>query len=222
MSDLIGALAWVSVLIAGVAGCVLLRRSGVASTHVRDVLHVGTGVWVLGWPLWRSALAPILIVIGAAGATAAVPALAHRHPSVARFTGVFASGDERWSGLSMYAVAYAALTALAFWLGFFPAGAALLALSLGDGIGGAVGSRWGRHRFRAPGGKLKSVEGSLTVAAAAGVGVLVAGWRFGLSPDAGVVAGLSVAAAGGEALAPRGTDNLIVPAVVWSLAQGFT
>lgn len=222
MSDLWLAIAWVAVLGAGLGVCFVLHERGVPSTHVRDLLHVGTGIWVLGWPLWSGLFAPIAIVGAVTLATASVPALARRHPALERLTRTFASGDERWSGLVLYTAAYAVMTVMAFSIGPFAAAAALLALSLGDGIGGAVGLKLGRHHFSAPGGKQKSFEGSLAVAVAAALGVLVAAWRFDVTLGAGSVAGLGAVAALGEALAPRGTDNAFVPAVVWSVAELLT
>lgn len=212
----------IAVLCAGIGSCVLLHRLGVASTYTRDVLHIGTGVWVLGWPLWSGLTAPLSIVIGAAVATALVPIVARTSRTAARVQRTFASGDELWTGLVLYTTAYAALT----WIGLsgqpFAAGAGLLALSLGDGIGGAVGRRFGKHHFTVPGGKTKSFEGSAAVAVAAALAVLVAAWRFDVVIGAPKVAGLGVAAAVAEALSPRGTDNVIVPATVWGLAEAVT
>lgn len=221
MSDAIWAAAWVSVLFGGLAACVLAHRLGLSSTHARDLLHVGTGVWVLGFPLWNGHLAPLAIPASAAVITACVPLLARRNRRIARLMKVFASGEERWSGLTLYALSYATLTALGVYLGWFTAAVGLLALSLGDGIGGAVGTRLGTHTYRAPGGKVKSVEGSIAVAGASAAGVLIASWRFDVPVEPRAVAGLGVAAAVAEALSPRGTDNVLVPAIVWGLAQGI-
>jgi dolichol kinase len=207
------------VLAAGIGACALLHRLGLASTYARDLLHVGAGVWVLGWPLFHGLGAPLAIVCFAALATQSVPFLSRSIPMVARLRDTFAGGDERWSGLSLYTLSYALFT----WVGLahaaFPAAAALFALSLGDGIGGFVGRRFGTRRFRVPGGKHKSVEGSLTVALFATVGVFLAAWRFGESISLPAAAGLGVGAALGEAVAPRGTDNVVVPALVFCLTE---
>ena len=221
MSDLVGAVVWVSVLAGGLGGCLLLHRLGLRATYVRDILHIGTGVWVLGWPLWRGWAAPALIVVLAFLATAALPLLARRSSWALLVKESLTSGDERWSGLSLYVLAYAVLTCVGLVGGAFAAGAALLSLSLGDGIGGAVGRRFGVHRYHVPGGKLKSVEGSLVVALAATAGVLVAAWRFGAHPGAAGALGLGAVAALAEALSPRGSDNVVVPAVVWGAAKLF-
>ncbi len=219
MNDLFVSVIAVSVGAAGIGGCALLHHFGLASTYVRDLLHVGTGVWVLGWPLFHGRIAPLAIVCLAALATLSVPLLSRSSRRVARFRNTFASGDERWSGLSIYTLSYALFT----WAGLtrdpFPAAAALLALSLGDGIGGFIGRRFGTHRFRAFGAKHKTLEGSLAVAFFAMLGVSVAAWRFGQTISFPAAAGLGVGAAIGEAMAPRGSDNVVVPALVFCLAE---
>jgi dolichol kinase len=222
MSDPLWVVVWCAVLVAGVGACVGLHRLGLASTHVRDLLHVGSGVWVLGWPLWHDATAPVCLATLVATATALVPLGARRSVRVRRFAAVFATGDETFIGLVLYGVAFAVLTAIAFRVGFFPAAAGLLALALGDGIGGAVGLAAGRHHYRAPLGKQKSLEGSLAVALASGVGMAVAGLRFGVELGVGTIAGLGAVASIVEAVAPRSTDNLLVPAAVWALTQGLS
>ncbi len=218
MTDGVLALAWLVALAAAIAGCVLLHRWGVASTYTRDLLHVGTGVWVLGWPLWRDWLVPTLLVSGVMTATLLVPRAAHRYAFAGRIEHTFASGDEIWTGLGWYTLSYAVFS----WVGLaglaFPAAAALLALSLGDGIGGAIGRRFGRHRFRVPGAKTKSLEGSLAVALFAALGVALAAWHFDAQLGLAAILALGVVAAIAEALAPRSTDNLIVPAAVWTIA----
>lgn len=219
MTDVHVTLLSIAVLGAGIGGCVLLHHLGLATTYVRDLLHVGTGVWVLGWPLFTGRVAPIVIAAVAAAATASVPWLARRSRIAQRVHDAFAGGDELWRGLSLYTLAYALFTAAAFLNSPFPAAAGLLALSLGDGIGGFVGRRWGRRHFRAPGGKQKSLEGSIAVALAATVGIAAAGLRFGVEVPLLQAAALGSSAAVAEALSPRGSDNLIVPAVVWALAE---
>lgn len=221
MNDLVASAVWLSVLAGGVGGCLLLRHLGVRTTYVRDLLHIGTGVWVLGWPWWKGVIAPALVLGFALAVTASLPLLAPRSSWAALVVDSFASGDERWGGLTLYVVAYAALTSAGLADRAFAAAAALLALSLGDGIGGAVGRRFGTHRFRVPGGKHKTLEGSLAVALAAAAGVAIAAWRFGAHPGVARVAGLGIVAAVAEALAPRGSDNVVVPAAVWGAARLF-
>jgi dolichol kinase len=206
MNDALVALGSGGVLGVGLGGAIALARLGVPRTYVRDLVHVGTGVWVLGWPLWTSPVLPIAITT-----VAAALALAGPRPLREALSGE----DERWSGVAIYVVAYAVFTAAGFLDRTFPAAAGLLALSLGDGIGGAVGRRFGRHRFRGPGAKEKSVEGSLTVTIMAAAGVALAALVCGAAPSVALVVGAALVAGTSEALAPRGTDNAVVPAAVW-------
>jgi phytol kinase len=222
MSDAALGAGWFGVFAAGLAACVAVRALGVPSTYVRDMLHVGAGVWILGWPWWDGATVPIAIVAGAALATAAVPILAPRLDFAERIRTAVTNGDERWAGLVHYTLAYAALTAIGLTGDPFPAAAGLLALSLGDGLGGLAGRALGRHHFRAPGAKRKSLEGTLVVALGACAGTLVAAHLFDRGAPPLLVVGLAAVAATAEALSPRGTDNLFVPLAVWLAATVAT
>lgn len=219
MSDYLLALIAVGALGAGLGVCSFAHHLGLATTHVRDLLHIGAGVWVLGWPWFSGASVPLCIVVTVTLATFGVPLLAGRSGWARRVHDTFASGDERWRGLTLYTLAYAIFTGVGFARAPFPAAAGLLALSLGDGLGGLVGRRFGKHAFRAPGGKPKTLEGSLTVALASMLGVALASWRLGEETGLSKTVGLGVAAALAEALSPRGSDNLTVPAAVWILAE---
>ncbi len=223
MSDLttdlsIGA-TWLAVLAAGLGSALVLRAFGVASTYIRDLLHVGAGVWVIGWPWWRHAAIPIAIVAVVALVVARVPALARRFAIADKLQRSVTNGDEHWNGLVLYTLAYAIFTIVGLGGDPFPAGAALLALSMGDGIGGAVGRALGEHRFRVPGGKQKSLEGSVVVACGALAGALVAAALFGVPLGIAGALGLGIVAAIAEAFAPRGTDNIVIPAAVYIAAH---
>jgi len=222
MSDALLAVVWLVVLGAGLGGCVLLHQLGLDSTYVRDLLHVGAGSWVFGFAWWNRAALPIGIALGAFAITAFVPRLSSKHRFAMRFVDSVAGGDERFDGLIVYTFSFALFTALALAHRVFPATAALLALSLGDGVGGAVGRRFGRTMFRVPGGKPKSLEGSLAVLAFSGAGVALAAWYSGMGVSLPLLAALAVAAALSEALAPRSSDNFVVPAVVWVAAEVLT
>ena len=217
MTDLGLALGWAGVLVVGLGGAVRLHRLGLARTYTRDLVHVGAGVWVLGWPWWRGTGAPIAIPVAAALATLLAP-LSKSGP-VARLRGALAGGDERWTGIVLYTGSFAVFTTLAFADHSFPAGAALLALALGDGIGGIIGRRFGKHFYAAPGGKRKSLEGSVVVAIGAAAGVAVASWALGAPVGPGMIAGAAIVAALAEAMAPRATDNAVVPVAVWAFLR---
>ncbi|MGZ6059724.1 MAG: hypothetical protein ACXWLP_09720, partial [Myxococcaceae bacterium] len=78
-----------------------------------------------------------------------------------------------------------------------------------------------RHRFRVPWAKTKSIEGSAVVALFAALGTAMAGLLHGVPLTAGRVLGAGVAAALAEAIAPRATDNVLVPLAVWLVAGGL-
>jgi len=222
VSDLALAAGWLVLLGAGLGGSVVVRALGLPSTHVRDLLHVGAGVWILGWPWWDGAAVPIAMVVVVALATALMPRLAMRGGLAARIVHSVTNGEEHWTGLVHYTLAYAVLTAVGLTGDPFPAAAALLALSLGDGIGGAIGRSFGRHRFRAPGAKRKSFEGSVVVALGGMVAAAIAAHLFDHDTGALAVLAIGTVASVVEALAPRSTDNILIPAAVWTTATLVT
>lgn len=219
MTDL-GLLAvWVCVLGAGLVTVVVSRRLGLATTYARDLLHVGAGVWVFGWPWWHRPVVPIAIVMSALVLTAAVPILAKRIAAFARFRDSVSGGDERYLGVCLYVVSFAALTSVGLLLRPFPAAAGLFALSLGDGLGGFAGRRFGRLGYRTPWGKKKTLEGSVVVALASGLGCQLATRLFDATLPITSLVVLGTLSAVAEALAPKTGDNLFVPVVVWCAAE---
>lgn len=221
MSDTLLFAGWTLVLAAGLGFCVLLRRIGLGATYVRDLLHVGAGIWVLGWPWWEGWLAPTLLVAAAVAGTACMPRLARRRRWARRFVESVTSRDEHYEGLWLYALSFAGLTVLALAWQPLPAAAALLALSLGDGVGGALGRRFGRHPYRVAGGKAKSLEGSVGVAVAAGAGVWLSSHWFGVPVTVLQIGALALVAALAEAASPRGRDNVVVPAAVFAVGAAL-
>jgi dolichol kinase len=215
MSDAAQAALWCALLVSGLGAAIVVHRLGLPRTYVRDLLHVGAGLWILGWPHWHGAVAPVTIVGVVAVATAAVPWISRRVRIAARLRDAVADEDERWEGLERYTLAVLFLTLVAMAFDPFPAAAGVAALALGDGVGGAIGRRFGRHFYFAPGGKRKSLEGSVAVAVMATIGVGVAAAWFGADVTAGHVVAAGVVAAFAEALAPAATDNLYVPLTVW-------
>ncbi len=219
MSDATFTALWLAVLGTAVVAAIALRAFGVASTYIRDMLHIGAGIWVVGWPWWHGDAFPIAITTAVMIVILAVPTLARHIRMAQRFRQSVTGGDEHWGGLVLYTISYATFTLIGVTADPFYAGAALLALSFGDGIGGAVGRATGRHHYRAPGGKKKSFEGSAVVALAATIGVLVAALVFGVTLPLHAALGLGVIAAVIEALSPRGTDNLLIPVAVYAAAR---
>lgn len=215
MTDVLLVALWIALAVSAFAACMAARRAGVAVTYLRDVIHVGAGLWPLGWPLWHGAFSPVALALAGTAATWAIPALSSRSDTAGRIRRSVSDGDERWAGLQLYAASFAAGTVLAFATRPFAPAAALLALALGDGVGGAIGRRFGRHFYAAPGGKRKSVEGSVAVALLCMAAVALAAARFGVCPGAGAIALAGVCGALAEAIAPAGTDNVLLPAAVW-------
>ena len=223
MTDPVLAAAWMLLLGAGAATVVGARRLGVPATYARDLLHVGAGVWVLGWPWWDGVVAPLAIVATAAVGVTLVPLAAGRIEPAARFHASVAGDDEAFGGIVVYTLSFAVMTALGvtaepFPAAAFPAAAALWALALGDGLGGLIGRRFGRHFYAAPLGKRKSMEGSAAVAAFATLGAAAAAAWLGVDVAPWKLAALGGVAAVAEGVAPRSTDNATVPAAVWTVA----
>jgi dolichol kinase len=215
-------LLWSVVFAGGLGACLWLAGRGLSRTYVRDVLHVGAGVWPLGWRAWESPWPPIAVATVGFALLLAVPLLGRR-VTAARSLERAVSGDgEAWSGLVLYGLSAAVLTAVGL-LGRspFPAAAALLVLALGDGLGGLVGRRWGRGHYRVPWAKTKSVNGTGVVLVCAAFATEVAGVLFGVPLAGSRVLAAGLAAAVAEAMAPRATDNLLVPLAVWLVTGGL-
>lgn len=222
MTDLLQVAAWFGVFAVGITGCVVVRALGLAATYVRDLLHVGAAVWIIGWPYWHGPAIPITLVAGVAILTAVLPILARSGGIAALIVKSVTNGDETWTGLVHYTAMYAVFTALGLLVAPFPAAAALLALSLGDGIGGAVGRKFGRHHFQIRGAKRKSLEGSAAVMLAATAGAALAAYGLGGPLDPLSVVVLGIIASFAEAVAPRSTDNVLIPVAVWTAATFIT
>jgi dolichol kinase len=215
-------LLWAAIFAGGIGVCLWLAARGMPRTHVRDVLHVGAGVWPLGWSAWQSPWPPIAVATAGFALLLAVPLLARRLEAARSLERAVSGDGEAWSGLVLYGLSAAVFTAAGL-LGRspFPAAAALLALALGDGVGGLVGRLRGRHRYRVPWAKTKSVEGTAVVAAFAALGTAVAAVAFGVPVSVVRLVGAGAAAAIAESVAPRATDNLLVPVAVWLATGGL-
>lgn len=222
MHDGVLVLLWSAVFAGGLAFCLWLSGRGLPRTYTRDLLHIGAGVWPLGWRAWHSAWPPVLVALTGLLLLVAVPLLARRFVAARALERAVSGEGEAWSGLVLYALSAATFTAVGL-LGRapFPAAAALFALALGDGIGGLVGRQWGGHRYRVPWAKTKSLEGSLVVAGFAAHGTAMAGLLFGAPLSVLRVLGAGLAAALAEGVAPRAMDNVLVPLAVWLVAGGL-
>lgn len=210
---------WCGILAAGVLVCIGARAVGLPRTYVRDLLHVGAGLWLLGWRAWRGSLVPVAITAAAFAGTALVPVAARRVRALRAFRDSVAGDDERWAGLVLYTLSFCLFTWTALHGALLPSAAALASLALGDGVGGAIGRRFGRRHYRVPGGKQKSLEGTLAVALFAALGIAAAAAWLALPVAAWVVAAAAITAALVEAVSPRSSDNLLVPAAVFAVVR---
>jgi phytol kinase len=176
----------------------------VEAEKTRKLVHVGIGLVAATFPwLFRSAW-PVVVLAAAFAALLGAARLSGRLASV--------HGIERDSlGTLCFPLAVALLFALCF---ARPAiyRASILVLAVGDAAAALCGRTWGRHLYDVGGGT-KSLEGSAALLVVAFGIVLAAGPALAPGATAQVAAALAVAIAATllEAVASRGTDNLVVP-----------
>jgi len=222
VSDGVLGVLWMIGLASGFAAVAFLHRIGLPRTYARDLLHVGAGVWIVGWPWWKGPQVALLVAWSTFAVVAAVPAIAPRIRWMGSAYDSVAGEGERWSGIVAYAASFAALTTLA--LAFhqvMAAASSAAALCAGDGLGGLVGRRLGRHPYKLPWSKSKTWEGTAAVALFSALGIAAALRLLSRPVDWGAIAVLGVTSAAAEALAPRAWDNLAVPAAVFAVALLF-
>jgi len=220
MNDWLRGGAWSAVLLVGLGAVTFFHRAGMPRTYARDLLHVGAGVWVVGWPWWMGRTVPLLLVWGAFVATALVPIVSPRLGAIRRLHDSIAGEGERWAGIVAYTGSFAVLTTLALAFRFIPAAvSAAAAMCAGDGLGGLIGRRFGRHRYALPWSKAKTWEGSAAVLVFSALGIALVLHLLSLPLRWETVLILSAVSAVAEALAPRASDNAVVPAAV--LAAGL-
>ena len=179
-----------------------LREMGVSSNLLRELTHMVMGVWPILWLLFTyketAFIVPLIVTI----------MLALAPEKIRR---VFSQGDEKHIGLVFYAFSFTVITFF-FWKSF--AGAAgIFCLSFGDGLGGLIGSRFGRRRYKIPWVKEKSLEGSLTIFVVSLVSIIAAQILYppisGLSVVLAFVGAIFVTIL--EAISPYHSDNLTIP-----------
>jgi len=215
VNDAALAASWTAVLLAGFGAVALLHRAGLPRTYARDLLHVGAGVWIVGWPWWKGALAPLLLVWTVFALAAALPIVMSRVRMLQKAHDSVAGEGERWAGIVAYAASMAALSTLALGLHqVAPSAFAVAALCAGDGLGGLVGRRFGRRRFRLPWSKAKTWEGTAAVFLFSALGIVLAQAALSLPVRWEAAALLGAVSAAAEAVAPRASDNVVVPAAV--------
>lgn len=113
-------------------------------------------------------------------------------------------------GLVYYCISYTVL-ALLFFSQPVMIAAGILPLAYGDGLGGVIGKKFGRHKYRVF--DSKSYEGSLAVFAGTVIAVFAGMVFYGIPVDEAVWKAclLGVAVSIVEAIVPGDLDNLAIP-----------
>jgi phytol kinase len=204
-TDLIGLVMATVATLAVLAMAEALRRRGSPPEATRKLVHVCAGLVTASFPLLFTEVAAAALLCAG---FAAVMLVTRQRGLLIAVHGVERASCGAW-GLPLAAVLVFALSqGRPDWHV-----AALLVLAVSDALAAIVGTLVGRWRYRVWGGT-KTLEGSLAFAASAFFCVLLPLSLIGTKPfgDAFQQAILvSLAATGIEALAPRGSDNLLVP-----------
>ena len=178
-----------------------LKEKGISSNTLRELTHTSMGVWPVLWflfndNLWATSV-PLLVTI----------MLAFAPKSIRR---TFSEGDEKHIGLVFYAFSFTVVTYFFFMR--YEGAAAIFSLAFGDGLGGLIGSRYGKHRYKIPWVKEKSIEGSLTVFLLSMLSITISQIIF-----TGHLISVAIIVLGGifvtliEAISPYHSDNLTIP-----------
>lgn len=219
MSDFYQLLIWIGILGFGVAFCLATKRLGLKTKYVRDFLHVGTGLWVFGLKFWQGKAVPIAVVGFAFILVVFLPSIMKKVRSFEEFHKAVSDDEELWSGIVMYVFSYFAFTAIGLYIDVFAAACALGILSVGDGLGGLIGSTFGKAGYTLPWSKKKTWLGSFTVAAGAFIAILIITWWYQESYLYCKFAILSISCAIVEGLSPRATDNITIPCTAFLLMK---
>ncbi|MEM9483900.1 MAG: diacylglycerol/polyprenol kinase family protein [Cyanobacteria bacterium P01_F01_bin.116] len=182
------------------------RRVGYSPEISRKIVHIGAGhVILLAWWL----MLPAWMGVAAAVFFAGVALVSYRLPIL---PGINSVGRRSW-GTFFYAVSIGVLMGWCWPQGYPYFGViGILIMCWGDGLAALVGQRWGRHGYEVW-GEQKSWEGSLTMAMASALVVLVVlVFVQGMSGALVLTAiGVAIAATILEAVSKYGIDNLTVP-----------
>lgn len=202
--DMLTALAVIVVLAILICSEYLSRYRGVHSELTRKFVHILVGIFVAFWPFFLSwgqiqFLSMAFLVVVALSVKFHVFRSIH---AVERDT----------VGEVLFALVIGILAFIVTDEWIFAA--AMLHLSLADGLAAIVGLGWGDHNKYKVFGHVKSIAGSLTFFFAA---VVIMIWYVALSDAAPTVFNiliLPVLATITENLAVRGTDNMAIPLLV--------
>lgn len=222
--DVIGLALVYAIIAASLIIALVLDRRG-SKTDVRKVVHMGVGFFVFVW--WMFSENWIMLVFFAIpfGAILFVAMFKGNAVSDSKL-GDLSNNKGHRTGLFLYVLTIGILIAF-FWDHWTAATIGVVAMTFGDGMGSAIGRRFGRHRYL----NGKSAEGSLGVFAATAVMATVIvtfyGWltASGFYPTGDSVATVplwvvcitaGVLASVLEALCPGQYDNIVTPLVVAS------
>jgi phytol kinase len=178
------------------------RRSGKRGELSRKFVHISVGSFAALWPFFLSwnqirllSLAFLLVV------------------AASKYFGIFKaihSVQRPTWGEVFFAVVAGILTLVTHSKGIFAA--ALLQMSLADGLAAIIGVRYGKHTYQVFGHR-KSLEGTLTFFITS---VLLLVGYSSLSHHLAVIsiAGIAALASAIENIGIRGSDNLLVPLAI--------
>ncbi len=203
----------------------------------RKILHMGIGFpGIFVWFLYNSTLGAVIPPIFATIMLVLAPQTLKKK---------FSQGDELHTGLIIYCISVSILTALFWqnplahggWIGattlntqhhpmentVWIGAAAFITLAWGDGLGGTIGRKYGKHTYHIPWVKEKSLEGSLGVGLGAVFSITFSQVVFGKIFPPYVIAIIlgAVVAMVVEALSPKHTDNLFLPLSLASFLYFF-
>jgi len=206
-------LSLIFVLSALLVSVFLRRKVMVSSDKIRKAAHVLTGAWAFLWLFFSSRWAAVFVCLAVTLGAIIVAVVSKRSKAVNKIVTTFTGGDEVFIGLIFHAISLSLITFF-LWNQKAVGTGAILALTLGDGMAGIVGGKFGRHTYQFFRAKRKSLEGSLACFLFSFSGIffgLALVEKIPLSPL--VLASLSAAGAVTiiEAVSPRHTDNLTVP-----------
>jgi len=169
----------------------------------RKFTHTSMGIWPFLWflydHLFAAFLVPLIVTIMLAIAPKSMREL-------------FSRGDEKHIGLVLYALSFTLMTLFFFksWIG----ASAIFVLAFADGIGGWVGRKKGKHMYKVPWAKPKSIEGSLGMFLASLISIFIAQLVFQGFIDVLIIFIGSLIATIVEGISPKHSDNIFIPVIL--------
>ena len=183
----------------------------------RKLLHAMIGNLPFIMPYFTDSLFPFLVASPFIAVTYLVSPYSPWPGFATRMRGLSGITEEgHGTGLILYAVSYSAL-ALLYGKRPYIVAAGVLPMAYGDSVAALIGTRYGRHRFRAL--EWKSLEGCLGMFAGSLLSLLIGMayfsviYEFSLQAQVLSVLVTSLVVTAAEAASPRGLDNVAVPAL---------